>query len=110
MKNLQEATERICDLKGSLVALNALVTALLHELPPGLHAGLLRTFNDHTEVARTVLLHTPISEHTIVAFERDVARMTSLIAMGASRPATDASHVAPAMPVAPHQPTASPDA
>ena len=83
MKNLQEATERICDLKGSLVALNALVTALLHELPPGLHAGLLRTFNDHTEVARTVLLHTPISEHTIVAFERDVARMTSLIAMGA---------------------------
>jgi len=29
MKNLQEATERICELKGSLVALDALVTALL---------------------------------------------------------------------------------
>jgi hypothetical protein len=33
MKNLQEATERICDLKGSLVALDALVTALLDQMP-----------------------------------------------------------------------------
>ena len=33
MKNLQEATERICELKGSLVALDALVTALLRAMP-----------------------------------------------------------------------------
>jgi len=79
MKNLQEATERICDLKGSLVALDALVTALLQEWPPGAHARLLSTFEQNAEVARTVLLHTPISEHTIAAFERDVQRTSALI-------------------------------
>jgi len=79
MKNLQEATERICDLKGSLVALDALVTALLGNLPAALRPELLRTFEGNAEVARTVLLHTPISEHTITAFERDVQRMSALI-------------------------------
>ena len=40
MKNLQEATERICELKGSLVALDALVTALLQAMPVSARAGL----------------------------------------------------------------------
>jgi hypothetical protein len=80
MKNLQDATERICELKGSLVALDALVTALLSELPREMRAGLLGTFERNAEVARTVLLHTPISEHTIAAFERDVRRTAALIA------------------------------
>jgi len=79
MKNLQEATERICDLKGSLLALDALVTALLHELPRPLRTELLHTFEGNAEVARTVLLHAPISEHTISAFDRDVSRMSALI-------------------------------
>ena len=43
MKNLQEATERICELKGSLVALDALVTALLQAMPVSARAGLQRT-------------------------------------------------------------------
>ena len=34
---------------------------------------------DRRFVARTVLLHTSISEHTITAFERDVRRMSALI-------------------------------
>ena len=80
MKNLQEATEMICDLKGSLLALETLVSALLRELPADLRPGLRQTFDAHTEVARTVMLHTPISEHTLGAFERDVARMGTLIA------------------------------
>jgi hypothetical protein len=70
MKNLQEATEMICDLKGSLVALDA---------PVPLRDDLLRSFEGNAEVARTVLLHTSISEHTITAFERDVRRMSALI-------------------------------
>ena len=58
MKNLQEATERICELKGSLVALDALVTALLQAMPVSARAGLQRTIEGHAEVARTVLLNT----------------------------------------------------
>ncbi|MBI5255153.1 MAG: hypothetical protein HY855_01535 [Burkholderiales bacterium] len=79
MKNLQEATEKICELKGSLVALDALMAALLHELPQAQRAGLRRRFESHTEVARTVMLHATISEHTLQAFELDVARMSALI-------------------------------
>lgn len=80
MKNLQEATEMICDLKGSLVAMDALFTALVSQLPEQSRGELVRAFLLHSEVARTVLLHTPISDVTVAAFERDVSRMSAVIA------------------------------
>ena len=79
MKNLQEATEKICELKGSQVALDALVTALLQEVPTELRDRVARSFAGNAEVARTVLLHAPISESMMMAFERDVARMATFI-------------------------------
>jgi hypothetical protein len=81
MKDLQEATERICELKGSLIALDALATALLHSLPRELQSAVLERFALSVEVARTVLLHESVSEHTIAAFERDVL---SIAALGAT--------------------------
>ncbi|HEX5687976.1 MAG TPA: hypothetical protein VFY73_28495 [Ideonella sp.] len=80
MKNLQEATEMICDLKGSLVAIDALFTALVRQLPAQSRDELMRAYSVHAEVARTVLLHTPISDFTVAAFERDVSRMSTVIA------------------------------
>ena len=79
MKNLQEATEKICELKGSLVALNALTTAMLSVMPRGERERLQPVFDQHIEVARTVLLHAPISEHSINAFERDAARVARML-------------------------------
>jgi hypothetical protein len=79
MRNLQEATERICELKGSLVALDALVTALLDQLPEPSRAELGRAFALSSEVARTVMLHASVSDVTISAFERDVSRMSAFI-------------------------------
>jgi len=79
MKNLADATERICELKGSLCAIDALLSALILELPAERRAHLLQKFAAHVEIARTVLLHTPISEHTINAFERDVHRTSALL-------------------------------
>ena len=79
MKDLQEATERICDLKGSLLALDALLTAILSGLSAPERAALAARFALGAEVARTVLLHEPISDHTIVGFERDVKRIEHLI-------------------------------
>ncbi len=78
MKDLQEATERICELKGSLIALDALLTALLHALPDQTQADVLQRFAVNAEMARTVLLHAPISEHSIAAFEHDVRRIAAL--------------------------------
>ncbi|NKI93866.1 hypothetical protein [Rhizobacter sp. SG703] len=79
MKNLQEATERICDLKGSLVAMDALMAALIRVLPAEQRAALRTAFDGNAEVARTVMLHASISELSIAAFERDVERTAALI-------------------------------
>jgi len=80
MKDLQEATERICELKGSLIALDALVTAMLRAMPAENRLDALTRFEWHAEVARTMLLHEPISDHTIAAFEHDVKRLQLLAA------------------------------
>ena len=79
MNNLQQATELICDLKGSLLALDALMTAILDGMSPAQRAALAERFALNAEVARTVLLHEPISDHTILGFERDAKRIETLI-------------------------------
>lgn len=84
MKNLQEATERICELKGSLIALDALLPALLDTLTPAVREAMLRSFDAHAEAARTVMLHTDISDHVLASFERDVARTRTMLP-GATR-------------------------
>ena len=79
MNNLQEATEKICDLKGSVLALNVLMTALLEGMSSAERAALATRFSLNAEVARNVLLHDLISDHTIVGFERDARRINRLI-------------------------------
>lgn len=79
MKTLAEATERICELKGSVLALHALIAAITHDMPPEQRQRIAATLDGHAEVARTVLLNAPISEHTLAAFERDVARSRLLL-------------------------------
>lgn len=79
MKNLQEATERICELKGSLIAMDALVPALLETLSPSAHGKLARSFEAHAEAARTVMLNTAMSDHVLTSFERDVARTRAVL-------------------------------
>jgi hypothetical protein len=82
VKNLQEATERICDLKGSVLALDVLMTAILDGMSPEQRAALATRFAVNAEVARTVLLHEAISDQTLVGFERDARRIDHLIQAG----------------------------
>jgi len=79
MKNLQEATERICELKGDIVALDALCGTLLQVLPAGALASFGQAFGTGAEIARTTMLNAAISELSIAAFERGVARTASLV-------------------------------
>ncbi len=79
MNNLQDATERICELKGSLVALDTLSAAMLQATPMALRQALQQRLNACAEVARTSMLNTDISEHTIAAFETDIGRMNALL-------------------------------
>jgi S1-C subfamily serine protease len=91
MKNLQDATERICELKGGLVALDALLPAVVRALPAPTRARLMAGFDAHAEAARTMLLHADISELVLTAFERDFARYRALLL----------ASLAPAGPAAP---------
>ena len=79
MRNLQDATERICELKGSLVAVDVLMCALVATLPAAARIDLARLHTLHAEAARAVLLHEPISEHTLAAFEHDVQRTAVML-------------------------------
>lgn len=79
MKNLQEATERICELKGSLVALDALLPAVIDTLSVPALARLTASFDAHAEVARTVMLHSDISDVVLTTFEREIARNRVLL-------------------------------
>ncbi|WP_395703626.1 trypsin-like peptidase domain-containing protein [Aquabacterium sp.] len=79
MKNLQEATERICELKGNLVALDALIPAVIDTLSATARARLMASFDAHAEAARTVMLHADISDLVLAAFERDVGRTRAII-------------------------------
>lgn len=79
MKNLQEATERICELKGSHVALDALVPAVIEALSAPARARLMASFDAHAEAARTVMLHADISDLVLASFERDVRRNRALL-------------------------------
>ncbi|MGN6525634.1 MAG: trypsin-like peptidase domain-containing protein [Burkholderiaceae bacterium] len=82
MKNLQEATERICELKGNLIALDALLPAMVEALPASVHDRLMQSFDAHAEAARTVMLHADISDLVLATFEQDVARNRAVLARG----------------------------
>jgi hypothetical protein len=80
MNNLQQATERICELKGNVVALDALCSSLLQQLAPAARERFAQAFAFSAEAARNALLNVDISELSIAAFEHDVARTTALLA------------------------------
>lgn len=79
MKNLQEATVRIGELKGSLIALDALLPAVIDTLPVATLAKLIASFDGHAEAARTVMLHTDMSDVVLMTFEHEVARNRALL-------------------------------
>ena len=85
MKNLQEATERICELKGNQVALDALMPAVIEAISAAARARLVVSFDAHAEAARTVMLHADISDVVLASFEREVARKRALL-QGGFRP------------------------
>ena len=71
MKDLQEATERICDLKGSVLAMQAFMNALARVLPASERVAWRDELLEEAEIVRVVLLNGRVSEHTCAAFERD---------------------------------------
>ena len=82
MKTLQEATERICELKGSQIALDALLSALIEASSAATRTRWGALFDAHAEAARTTMLYADISDFVLASFERDVARNRALLLGG----------------------------
>ena len=79
-KSLQDASERICELKGSLLAIDALLPALLEALPVASRGQLVRSFDAHAEAARAVMQHAPLFDQVLSTFDCEVARMRAVLA------------------------------
>ena len=62
----------VCDLKGSQMAQMALLTALIAALPRECVEPLRLSMQEHAESVETLLLHSPVSEHTRAALSRDL--------------------------------------
>jgi hypothetical protein len=77
METLQDAQEKICDLKGSVLAMEALTMSVLRWLAPDVLQIVRAQFASEAETARALLLGAPVSEHTLAAFERDVQRASA---------------------------------
>lgn len=80
MKTLNDATQKICQLKGTTLALECLLMAVIDSLPASARATAAQAFAQHAESARTQLLHALVSEHTIQEFERDAQRASAMLA------------------------------
>lgn len=82
MENLQDATQKICELKGTTLALETLIVATARMLPCNVIPTLLGEYQRLAEIGRNELLHTTISEYTIAAYEHDVQRLSARVTGG----------------------------
>lgn len=79
MKDLQEATENICNLKGGLIAQQAVMQALLRALPPIAWPAVEKAIQEESEIARVVLLNGQVSEHVVAGFELGIQQSLSTL-------------------------------
>ena len=86
MKNPQEVAERLYELKGNLVAIDALLQALIETLPSETLGVLTRSFEERCLIARKTLQDTAISQHVLAAFERDCSRVGATLSEVSSTP------------------------
>lgn len=77
MKNLQEATEKICELKGSLLAMECITSALVQCLAPTQRAAFAGLLAKEIEACETMLLGAFVSESTVKAFQHDAQRASA---------------------------------
>ena len=85
MKDLQEATVKICELKGENISHLALLACLVRALPMEKRALLPIAFEQEIENARTVLLNSEISDHVLIGLETSASSIQTLLASQSRR-------------------------
>jgi hypothetical protein len=79
MENLQQATEKICELKGNVLAIETFMAALIQVLPHEALQPLASVFCKQSEDLQTLLLNSKISEHTIDAASHATQRLSAML-------------------------------
>jgi hypothetical protein len=110
MKNLQEVTERICELKGITAAQDAVLAALVRILPGEARAEWARSFGTAAEVATAILMNADVSDITIDAFGREAGRWQRLLQVQAEAPLALDGPCAPSAVSPPDDSSSSPAA
>lgn len=88
MKDLQEATEKICELKGECFALQSVLNALLRSLPAESVNNFVREFAQSSEIARVTIINSgQVGESVIASFDQHAQNWTSMAQKIAERPA-----------------------
>lgn len=67
MENLQQATENICQLKGELFAMHALLDSMLQTMPMEQLRAMSQAHAQSTESARVVLLNSAIIGESVIS-------------------------------------------
>lgn len=75
MKNIQEVTMKICDLKGAQLGIEAAIQALVAVLPPDLSAAFREELQQQAEAGRVALLNEQVSDRVLSAFDDCIHRM-----------------------------------
>lgn len=80
MENLQEMTEKICQLKGELVALQTVIDALFRALPPHVVKEVAAQHAEAVEIARVTLLNSErVGEFVISSFDLHAQNTSSML-------------------------------
>jgi hypothetical protein len=80
MKDLQEATAKICELKGENLALLALLACLVKASSPYERKAFPDAFERELESARIEWLNSDVSEHVSIGLENMATAIHSLLA------------------------------
>lgn len=79
VKNLQEVTEKICELKGEAIGMRAMLNAILSEMPASQFAATLQAFDELAEAETVLLLNDgQIGEHVLRGLESYVHGVSSM--------------------------------
>ena len=78
MKDLQEATVKICELYGENLAIMALLSAVIETLPQGQVDQVFGFFDATVEAARATMGASAMGDEVITGFEQTVESMNEL--------------------------------
>ena len=79
MKDLQEATEKICELKGEAMGMQCVINAILRALAPRDFEAVMREYEQEIEAAKVTLLnHDSVGDAGILGLDTYARQVSAM--------------------------------